>query len=166
MLTMIKNNKKRLFGLIALSVLCVTASCSENDFFNEYQSVQNGWNKEDLKRYDFESLDTISEYKSYINIRTNSEYPFSNLFLIVKMFPPEGKAVVDTLQYQMTNPDGSMLGSGFTDIKEHKLVWREQLQLKKQGVYKIEIEHAIRKVNEIKGEAVLNGITEIGLQIQ
>lgn len=163
---MITNNKKKLFSFVALSALWITASCSGNDFFNEYQSVQNGWNKEDVKWYDFESLDTISEYKSYINIRTNNEYPYSNLFLIVKMFPPEGDAVVDTLQYQMANPDGSMLGSGFTDVKEHKLVWREQLKLKKQGVYKIEIEHAMRKVSEIKGEAVLNGITEIGLQIQ
>ena len=116
---MITNNKKKLFGLIALSVLWITASCSGNDFFNEYQSVQNGWDKEDVKLFDFESLDTISEYKSYINIRTNNEYPFSNLFLIVKMFPPEGDAVVDTLQYQMANPDGTMLGSGFTDVKEH-----------------------------------------------
>lgn len=163
---MITNNKKKLFGLIALSVLWITASCSGNDFFNEYQSVQNGWDKEDVKLFDFESLDTISEYKSYINIRTNNEYPFSNLFLIVKMFPPEGDAVVDTLQYQMANPDGTMLGSGFTDVKEHKLVWRNQLKLKKQGIYKIEIEHAMRKVRELKGEAVLNGITEIGLQIQ
>ena len=82
------------------------------------------------------------------------------------MHPPEGSATVDTLQYQMANADGSMLGTGFTDVKEHKLFWRKNIRFIKQGVYKIEVEHAIRKVNEVKGDAVLEGITEIGLQVQ
>lgn len=163
---MIKKQNKSFFKQLALLVLLVVVSCNNQGFFNEYQSVESGWKKEDLKTFDFESLDTLSQRTAYINVRTNSEYPYSNLYLIVKMFPPEGTATVDTLQYQMANADGSMLGTGFTDIKEHKLVWRKNLNLKKQGVYKVEIEHAIRKVNEVKGDAVLNGITEIGLEVQ
>lgn len=163
---MIKNNKKKLFLFFALVATSFFTACQSTDFFNEYQSVSGGWEKDDVKTFNFESLDTLQERTSYINVRTNSEYPYSNLFLIVKLFPPEGEATVDTLQYQMANADGSMLGSGFTDVKEHKLVWREHQKLEKQGVYRVEIEHAIRKVNEVNGDAVLNGITEIGLQVQ
>ena len=111
-------------------------------------------------------MDTITKRDAFINIRTTSDYAYSNLFLIVKMTPPEGHAIVDTLQYQMANPDGSMLGTGFTDVKEHKLVWRKKLVFKKQGVYNIEITNAMRKVSEVKGDATLQGITEVGLQIQ
>lgn len=154
------------YFVVVFTGLLVT-SCTNQAFFNEYQTVEkDGWNKDEVKVFDFESLDTISKRSAYINLRTTNDYPYSNLFLIVRMFPPEGEATVDTLQYQMAKADGTLLGSGFSDIKEHKLAWRNHLLLKKQGVYKVEIEHAMRKVNEVKGDAVLNGITEIGLEVQ
>lgn len=163
---MITNNKRNLFKFVALSTVMAFTACTTTDFFNEYKSLPDGWKKNEPTVFDFESLDTITKHDAYINIRTKSDYPYSNLFLIVKMFPPEGVATVDTLQYQMANADGTMLGTGFTDVKEHKLIWRKKVVFKKQGVYKIEVEHAMRKVNEVKGDAVLNGITEIGLQVQ
>lgn len=160
------NNRRNLLKFVALSLIMAFVSCTNADFFNEYQSLPEGWKKDEVKVFDFESLDTIRKHNVYLNIRTTSQYPYSNLYVIVKMFPPEGDATVDTLQYQMANADGSMLGSGFTDIKEHKLVWREGVFFKKQGIYKVEVQHAMRKVNEVKGDAVLTGITEVGLQVQ
>lgn len=163
---MITNTKSAFFKVVVLSTMLIFAACTSNDFFNEYKSLSDGWKKSEAVVFSFESLDTITKHNAYINIRTKSDYPYSNLFLIVKIFPPEGAATVDTLQYQMANANGTMLGTGFTDIKEHKLYWRKNLGFNVQGVYKIEIEHAIRKVNEVKGDAVLNGITEVGLQLQ
>ncbi|WCM41388.1 gliding motility lipoprotein GldH [Flavobacterium sp. CBA20B-1] len=163
---MIINNKRNLFKFVALSAFLVVTSCNNADFFNEYRSLPNGWEKSEPVVFSFESLDTVAKRNAYINVRTTSEYPYSNLYVIIKTTPPEGNAIVDTLQYQMANADGSMLGRGFTDVKEHRLIWREKTSFKKQGVYKVEIQHAIRKVNEVKGDAVLNGITDIGLQLQ
>lgn len=160
------NNKRFLFNFVILSVFMVFTACNSNEFFNEYKTLKDGWNRSEPAVFDFESLDTVTKRDAFINIRTTSDYAYSNLFLIVKMTPPEGHAIVDTLQYQMANPDGSMLGSGFTDVKEHKLVWRKKLVFKKQGVYNIEITNAMRKVSEVKGDATLQGITEVGLQIQ
>ncbi len=163
---MITNNKRNFFKVVTLSTIFAFTACTTNDFFNEYKSLSDGWKKSEPAVFSFESLDTISKHNAYINVRTKNNYPYSNLFLIVKMHPPEGSATVDTLQYHMANADGSMLGTGFTDVKEHKLFWRKNIRFIKQGVYKIEVEHAIRKVNEVKGDAVLEGITEIGLQVQ
>lgn len=163
---MIRNNKRYVFKLLALSLFGTLIGCNSNDFFNEYQSLPDGWKKKEVVTFDFESLDTVAKHTAFLNLRTTSDYPYSNLFVIVKLFPPEGVATVDTLQYEMANADGSMLGTGFTDIKEHKLIWRENVQFKKQGVYKVVVEHAVRKLNEVNGDAVLNGITEIGLQVQ
>lgn len=160
------NNKRSFFHLIAISTIMVFTACNTTDFFNEYQSLSDGWKKNEPVVFDFESLDTLKTYDAYLNIRTTNEYPYSNLFVIVKMTEPEGASMMDTLQYEMANPDGSMMGSGFTDIKEHKLVWRKNISLKKQGVYTIEVNHATRKINEVNGDVVLNGVTEIGLQLQ
>jgi len=163
---MIINNKRTFFKIVALSAMAVFTACNSTDFFNEYKSLPDGWKKNEPLVFDFESLDTVSKHNAYLNIRTTNEYPYSNLFVIIKMFPPEGTPTVDTLQYQMANPDGKMLGTGFTDVKEHKLFWRENITFKKQGVYKIEIEHAIRKLNKLKGDEVLKGVSEVGLQLQ
>lgn len=159
-------NKRNFLLVFSLLLLGGLTSCNNQDFFNEYHSLSDGWKKNEAIVFDFESLDTLSKHQAFLNLRTTSDYPYSNLYVIVKLTPPVGDVTVDTLQYQMANADGTMLGSGFTDIKEHKLVWRENLSLKKQGVYKVEVLNAMRKLNEVNGDAVLNGITEVGLQVQ
>lgn len=163
---MIINNKRNIFKIVALSTILAVVGCTNIDFFNEYQSFEDGWKKNQPAVFTFNSKDTLAKHNAYINIRTNNNYPYSNLFLIVKTTPPTGNAIVDTLQYQMANADGTMLGSGFSNVKEHKLIWREKTTFKKQGAYKVEIVHALRKVNEVKGDAVLKGIIDVGLQIQ
>lgn len=49
----------------------------------------------------------------FLNVRNNNEYPYNNLFLIVSLNQPDGKVLVDTLEYQMANPDGTLMGTGF-----------------------------------------------------
>ena len=73
--------------------------------------------------------------------------------------------MVDTLEYQMANPDGSLLGEGFTDVKESKLVYKERMKFKK-GNYKIHIRHAVRQTGKVVGVAKLDGITEVGFRIE
>ena len=40
------------------------------------------------------------------------------------MQQPNKKVVIDTLEYEMTEADGSLLGDGFTDVKESKLFYK------------------------------------------
>lgn len=163
----IMNNSKLRFLVFCCCVLTMITACTtSNDFVNEYQSIPDGWNKSKSVDFNFESLDTLKTYNAFINLRTTNDYPFSNLFLLVKLTDPEGYSLTDTLQYQMANPDGSMLGHGFTDVKEHNLIWRKKVAFKKQGVYTVEINHAMRKLNTVKGEEILPGVTEVGLQLQ
>ena len=44
----------------------------------------------------------------------------------------------------MANPDGTLLGEGFTDVKESKLYYKERMKFK-SGNYKIHIKQAVRK---------------------
>jgi hypothetical protein len=46
---------------------------------------------------------------------------------------PNGYTKVDTLEYQMADPDGALLGDGFSDIKESKF-YKENVNL---GKYKV-----------------------------
>jgi hypothetical protein len=48
----------------------------------------------------------------------------------VSVEKPNGYTKVDTLEYQMAEPDGTLLGNGFTDIKESKLFFKENVKFR------------------------------------
>jgi gliding motility-associated lipoprotein GldH len=82
------------------------------------------------------------------------------------MEQPKGKIKVDTLEYQMANPDGTLMGEGWSDIKENKLWYKENMTFPENGNYKVSIQQAVRQTGKVKGVERLNGITEIGFRIE
>ncbi len=152
--------------IVALILLLTCfASCNNNAVFDEYKAVSQTWDKDEIITFQFEPADTITKHDLFVNIRNNNDYEFSNLYLIVKMNFPEGKVVEDTLQYEMAYPDGKWMGSGFTDIKENKLWYKERVVFPTSGKYQIEITQAMRKNGEIPGVTNLKGITDVGFSI-
>ncbi len=142
-------------------------SCDSNRVYDQYQSVENNvWLKGNSAKFSIEISDTLSKNNLFINIRNNKEYEFSNLFLIAKMNFPNGFQVIDTLEYEMTDKAGNYLGSGYTDIKENKLFYKENIQFKNSGIYNFQVEQAMRKIKNIKGLDSLKGITDIGFRIE
>jgi len=102
----------------------------------------------------------------FVNIRNHDDYGFNNLFLIIKLEQPKGKIQIDTLEYQMANPDGTLMGEGFSDIKESKLWYKEGFSFPEKGKYKVSIQQAVRQNGKVKGVEVLQGVTEIGFRIE
>lgn len=141
-------------------------SCDKNRIFDEYKTINDGWHKDSIVTFTFEEEISKKPANMFINIRNNDDYEFSNLFLIVKVEQPKGKIKVDTLEYQMANPDGSLMGEGFSDIKESKLWYKEKVAFPEKGTYKVSIQQAVRQTGKVKGVEKLNGITEIGFRIE
>jgi hypothetical protein len=65
----------------------------------------------------------------------------------------------------MSNPDGTLLGDGFTDVKESKLYYKERMKFK-SGNYKIHIKQALRQTGKVEGVQKLEGITDVGFRIE
>lgn len=141
-------------------------SCDKERVFDDYKSVGDAWKKDSIVSFSFEQPDTTKLYNLFVNLRGNEKYQFSNLFLIVALEQPGGLTKVDTLQYQMTNPDGTLLGEGFSDIKESKLFYKEKMKFPKLGNYKVLIQQAVRQTGKITGVEELEGITEVGFRIE
>lgn len=156
----IKN--KILFVLIPFLAI----SCDKKRVFDEYKSVGNGWHKDSIVSFDLPKLDPKKSFNLFVNIRDNDNYPFSNLFLIVALEEPNKKVIVDTLEYEMTNPDGTLLGEGFTDFKENKLFFKEKVTFNQNGLYKVRIKQAARQTGKIEGVAMLAGISDVGFRIE
>ena len=146
-------------------VLIALISCDKKRVFDEYKTVGNGWNKDSIVSFDLPAVDIKKQYNLFINIRDNNDYPFNNLFLIVNMEQPDKRTIVDTLEYQMANPDGSLLGEGFTDVKDNKLIYKERMKFN-SGSYKIHIKQAVRQTGKVSGVVKLEGITDVGFRIE
>lgn len=154
------------FSVLFLAVLLISvSSCDKNRVFDEYKSLR-GWNKDSLVTFELENIDSTGIYNLFINIRNNSDYQFSNLFLITEIKFPEGKVISDTLEYEMSKPNGEWLGTGFGDVKESKLWYKENVKFDEAGKYEVTIQHAMRKNGEVEGIQELEGITDVGFRIE
>jgi gliding motility-associated lipoprotein GldH len=153
-------------SILLVLVLLLATSCDKKRVFDDYKSVGNSWHKDSIVSFELPKLDSKKMYNLYVNVRDNDDYPFNNLFLIVSLEQPNKKIKVDTLEYQMTNPDGTLLGEGFTDIKESKLFYKGKESFTQKGIYKIHIKHAVRQTGKIEGVSTLDGITDVGFRIE
>lgn len=149
---------------ILVAALAVV-SCDKTRVFDEYKDVGTAWHQDSLVAFDLPVLEAKKKYNMYLNLRDNNDYPFNNIFLIVHLEQPNKVTLVDTLEYAMANPDGSLLGDGFTDVKESKLTYKPNF-VAQAGAYKVRIQQAVRQTGKITGVTELPGITDVGFRIE
>ncbi|MFD0992684.1 gliding motility lipoprotein GldH [Tenacibaculum geojense] len=153
--------------VIILLCACFFISCDKKRVFDTYTSVSSsGWEANSTIDFNFEVNDTIQPKNLFINIRNNNDYDYSNLFLITELNFPDGQKIIDTLEYDMADKTGKFLGTGFSEIKENKLFYKENITFPATGNYTFKVSQAMRKNGKIKGIAVLEGITEVGFRIE
>jgi len=150
-------------GILLLAAILLF-SCDKKRVFDQYKSVGSAWHKDSIVTFDLPVLDSTKKYNLFVNLRDNNNYPFNNLFLIVAIEMPNGFTKVDTLEYLMAEPDGTLLGNGFTDIKESKLFYKADVKFR--GNYKVHIKQAVRETGKIPGVEALEGITDVGFRIE
>ena len=153
--------------LVFFFLLSLMTSCGDPSEFNQYKTLENNfWKSGEKIEFAFEVKDTILPKNLYINIRNNNDYEFSNLYIITELKFPNHTLVIDTLQYEMADISGMFLGSGFSEIKENKLFYKEQKVFPVSGNYALTIRHAMRKNGKINAIEKLYGLQEIGFSIE
>ena len=149
---------------LLLLLVILFSSCDKKRVFDQYKSVGTTWHKDSIVTFNLPELDSTKRYDLFINLRANNEYQYNNLFLIVALELPNGFTKVDTLEYQMADPQGTLLGEGFSDIKESKLFYKENVRFRSK--YKVHIKQAVRENGKVPGVKALDGITEVGFRIE
>jgi len=162
---MITTNKLFYLALILLLSFNLV-SCDNTFVYDKYKPVTSSWNAAQPFVFEYEATDTITPYNYFINLRVNHDFPFNNLFLIVETEFPNQQISVDTVQYQMAAPDGTILGHGFSDVKESKLWFKQTKPFSELGVHKFKISQAVRELGKVDGVTELKGITEVGFRIE
>lgn len=153
-------------GFIGVFIVLFQA-CQSNVVYNEYLTLENDeWAQEKIAVFEPILNDTMSNFDIFINLRNTKDYTYSNLFLITQITFPNKVQVIDTLEYEMTDPQGQFLGSGFSDIKENKLFYKENVRFLESGSYLFQIKQAMRKRNEVVGIDPLKGVKDVGISIE
>ena len=141
-------------------------SCDSSQVFDEYKTIPTSWHKDSIVSFTVTPPDTTQYYNLFVNVRNTSDFKYSNLFLVVEMNFPNGRVVKDTLEYIMAKPTGEFLGTGFSDIKENKLWYKEGVVFNERGDYKVNVQQAMRQNGNVEGIENLEGITDVGFRIE
>ncbi len=150
---------------ILLLVLVMLMGCNSNEVHSEFISLPNQWPIDQTIEFSLPEMDSTSGYHLFFNVRNTNEFKYNNLFLIASINFPNGKVIIDTLEYQMANPDGTWLGTG-NRVKENKLWYKENIRFFEEGVYEVKLRHAMRNNASIMGVTELEGITDVGIIIE
>ncbi len=153
-------------SLMFLMLISMFYACNTEEYaFLEYKNLDGNWHKNDTLAFKFEPKDSIQNYNVYIQLRNNLEYEFRNIYLISSISFPNGKVVVDTLEYPMAYKDGRFMGKG-ANVIENKLWLKENVNFAEQGEYVFKLRQATRKTGDIQGVTKLKGILDVGIQIE
>ena len=160
-----KVNKSIAFCVI-FYLFCLI-SCDSNKLFDAYQSQhEDGWRADESVQFEVQVSDTLNHYHVFLNLRTDHEFPYRNLFVLSQFSSPKGFVLKDTLEYEMADAYGRWLGEGFTEVKHNKLFFLENYQFTHSGTYTFEFTQAMRKRGNIEGDQVLRGVLDVGLRIE
>ncbi len=153
--------------LLLLGVFLVLFSCDSSKKYDAYVALNNGvWLADAKVAFDVEIEDIKTKQHVFLNLRTDNNFPYRNLFVISKMTNPQGLVVKDTLEYHMADAFGNWLGDGFTDVRNNKLFFLENHQFKEKGMYRFEFEQAMRSRTDVEGVKELEGVIDVGLRIE
>ncbi len=150
--------KKKIKQLIFVLLMALSfTACDSDVIYSEYQPIKNSvWSYNDPKTFTFEMEEDTIPVKIFINLRTTTDYPYSNIFMYLSSDFPNGYKDKDTLEFFLAKPNGEWLGevSG-TVIENSALITKGYLTTK--GKYTFKLEQAM--YNDSLPEVLDVGIT-------
>lgn len=135
-------------------------ACDSNRVFDKYYQIPvAGWHKDSIINFNIPVEDSIQNHNLYIQLRNETSYPFSNIWLFIDIIYPDGNAVMDTFEVVLAEPSGKWLGEGFGGIKTIKAIYKRDVQFIVPGNFTVSIRHGMR-------EEILQGIHDVGFRVE
>ena len=103
-----------------------------------------GWSAQDTVQLTFEVNEHEHRHDLQIGLRHNQQYPFSNLYLFVRLTYPNGRTLTDTLSCPLAGPDGQWYGTG-SEWVDHRIGYKKGVAFPLEGRYTLDIVHAMRR---------------------
>ena len=155
---MTRNNS--LFLLFVGAIMIFSSCKGEDIYFQKYETIESSsWNKEEVKVFDFDIVDTTKLYEFYLNLRNNNEYGYGNIFVFWTLQSPDGRTKTDTAQFILAKPNGQWLGKSASGTVIENSMYFLKTKLPTRGTYSFEFVQGMR-------DESLEGIKDVGLKIK
>jgi gliding motility-associated lipoprotein GldH len=145
-----------LFALLTI----LLASCDSARVFDQYREIPDSiWHKDSAVTFQIPITDTLQNHNLLIQIRNETNYKFSNIWLFIEITQPDGETVRDTFEIVLADPSGRWLGEGFGGLKTRQSVYRRNVYFPVSGEYTVTLQHGMREEN-------LKGIHDVGFRVE
>lgn len=153
-----QKTSKILVALFTISLAMV--SCKKIDLFEQTRFFkQHQWLASDTANFTFNIADTSNFYKIFVVLRHEDAYQYNNIWLNITTTNPNGKIEKQLVELQLADNKNGWLGSGMTDVYDHRIsITRYPIHLQK-GSYTFSIQHAMR-------EQALQHILQTGIRVE
>ena len=154
------NFKKTTYFII---ILLSTFSCrNENLIFIDFEDLNGSWVRSNELNFLFESDNSILDFS--LALRTDSTYPFSNIFLISSI-QNNNYIISDTIEYYFENNETKWYEIKPSGIKNNKILLKKDLKIDEGNVI-VKLKHSIRYLDSIAPLTKLDGILDVGLIVE
>ncbi|MCH7657158.1 MAG: gliding motility lipoprotein GldH [Bacteroidetes bacterium] len=152
-----KSKRIYLFAVIALLAI---VSCDPDRVYEEFTEIPlHVWKVDHKPVFRVFLTDTVTPHNIYINIRNGSGYSYRNLYIFLTTTSPTGQWIRDTVDCILADNRGKWYGSGWGDIHELRVLYKQNIRFPVSGYYSFEFEQAMRTEH-------LKEIYDIGLRIE
>lgn len=150
---------KRIYLVVILALLTIV-SCDPDRVYEDFAEIPlHVWDVDYKPVFRTYITDTVASHNIYIEIRNGSGYSYRNLYIFLTTTSPTGQWTCDTIDCILADKRGKWYGSGWGDIHELRLPYKQNIKFPVSGYYSFEFEQAMRTEH-------LKGIYDIGLRIE
>lgn len=149
---------KKIAKILVFTGMVLMTACHSAYFDKRYTINEAKWDIGDKAVFDVNIDDTASTYLFGLEVRHLENYRYSNLYVFMNTYMPNGNITRDTIECVLAMPDGQWLGKHSGSMCDAKVLLNDKLRFPDAGNYRFTIEHAMR-------DTTLKGITDIGLII-
>ncbi len=134
-------------------------ACHPYTRYDEYRHTNaEGWDRDTVLCFGVPPVETTDTYIEALNIRTDNNYPFRKLCLVVDQeVIPSHRHIIDTLLYSIYDDDGDNEGRGFSLFQKEKIF--RFLTLHQGDSLHVKVHHDMRR-------HILPGIHDVGLRLE
>lgn len=153
------NTRRQIRRLLACVPLALAlGSCDSGVVYDSYGHVGSyGWDKGDTLFFDIPPVKAAGSYSFSVGLRTNSNFPFMSLSLVVeRLVNPGGKVYVDTLKCRLADEKGHVSGHGISCYQYDFDI--PAVGLHRGDSVRVGVRHIMRR-------ETLPGISDIGLKV-
>jgi len=147
---------------LLLSLLIFNSCLNENIVFVNYNNIDGSWDKKNQIEFSFDSNETTVDLS--LLIRSDSSYPFSNIYLITTIDNNQN-TIVDTINHTFQNNNSKWYNLQSSGINNSKILLKKNFKIF-DGKFNFKVRHSIRYLDSVVAQTKLDGILDVGLIVE